>query len=462
MGTLSKDIVRFANAEDQITVVGSFVKARIPESLDDFFKNGILIDQRNGKPMEMDGYSLYLGLKCADYQMHKDFSAERKLIVDAVVKRMKECAGFWQHGHWSEKENEIHLRFTAAAIRLLVQARVDGVYGDDDAIVGALKKHLSYHQNLDFGVWFLHDTLELSVAEQPHPSKPAKNKIWGKQGKNCLVLNTHIDTVATALDVLKHIPMSHEDRESIEQLLDSALTVLARVLDSDLSRKAKWFRCADSAVRSIFFKSFTAHDSKVKRMARGGFRKAYFYARKHLQLFFPLYAWPDGYIGRDIGPIGTNFEYHYVTACDLAKLMLHLQSWNRFRDEKMFARCGEIVDAALDYAINSSYRSYLLSSITEYARPVLLCETILARLATKKDKALPASWLEGYCAIRRLVAPSPALIGYDPWVVEDSRALSRQHGVDRGQLKDGSMYFIDYINERAAFNVDSLNSINVL
>ena len=47
----------------RVSIFGSNIAAALPGELSLLFKDGILIDRRNGSPMEMDGYSAYLALK---------------------------------------------------------------------------------------------------------------------------------------------------------------------------------------------------------------------------------------------------------------------------------------------------------------------------------------------------------------------------------------------------------------
>ena len=75
--------------------------------------------------MEMDAYSIYLALKAIELSTGSSLQALKKRLADAVVRRMDQCGGFWRHGAWTGSELEIHMRFTAAAIRLLVEAAQD-------------------------------------------------------------------------------------------------------------------------------------------------------------------------------------------------------------------------------------------------------------------------------------------------------------------------------------------------
>jgi hypothetical protein len=159
----------------KITIVGSFEQVNLPSEIASFFVDGIFINRLYKKPMEMDAYSLYLGFKALERRGGSDFSAERKILADAVVRRMRQCGGFWAHNSWTSGEREVHMRFTAAAIRLLAEAWSDGIITDSSTVVDALKRHLSYREEIQFGTWFFHDSLEGPGICREHPSKPAKN-----------------------------------------------------------------------------------------------------------------------------------------------------------------------------------------------------------------------------------------------------------------------------------------------
>ena len=162
--------------------------------------------------MEMDAYSLYLGLKALEKRESRDFSVERRALVDAVIGRMTTCNGFWAHDFWTNSDAEIHLRFTAASLRLLGEAWNDGLLTEPSVIVSTLKKHLSYRAEIECGTWFLHDSLEMLNACRQHPVKPLSNSVWGSSQLNCLVLNTHVDTLSTAIYLLQRLELSALDR----------------------------------------------------------------------------------------------------------------------------------------------------------------------------------------------------------------------------------------------------------
>ncbi len=432
------------SSRDSITVVGSFLEAGLPSELSKFFPKGILIDRRNGTPMEMDGYSLYLGLRAMERRHGVDFSAQRKAIVDALLMRMKSCNGFWTHGPWTDSDCEIHMRFTAAAIRLLSEALLDGLLAEPAVVVDALRKHLSYREEIKFGTWFLHDSLEVPGVWPRHPNGIVFNGVWNSTENNCLVLNTHVDTLATAIYVLRHVDMSDADRQEFTRLIQSGLNALSGVLDEHLMDAAQSFAKADVWVRAQVFRTYSEPSTTAKLLLRKFIQEVYFRVRKRLQPRHPTFVFPDGYLGRDIGLIGTYFEYHYINAQDLARLLIQLREWGGRNDSAFMKRCGLLIDRAIDYAVQSSYLNYLVASTKDNARAVMLCETILARLSLSPEGAIPQHWSKAYCRIRREVAPTPALLGYDPFIVGNTESEEWAiPGWDVGRLRDGRQFAIN-------------------
>ena len=185
------------------TLIGSCLPINVPSEVEKVCYKDRLIDRRDNSPMEMDGYSLYLALKAYEIRYSSDLYDEKTEIVSALLERLHQCGGFWSHGKWTANKEEIHLRFTSAAIRLLVEAYIDGIIKDTFLIKRLLYNHLKYSEKLDMGEWFLHDSFESEIHNLHYPSHFSKNNQWGSSYRNLLVLNTHIDTLNTLLFTLE-------------------------------------------------------------------------------------------------------------------------------------------------------------------------------------------------------------------------------------------------------------------
>jgi len=429
----------------RVSIVGSFQSADLPGELDQFFRDGVLVDRRNGTPMEMDAYSLYLGLKAIEARSGADLDQQRRRLVEAVLSRLRAKDGFWAHGAWTGKDNEVHMRFTAAAIRLLVEAQRDGLPPLPETIVGALKKHLSYSERLPSGVWFYHDSLEVPGLSD-HYRNANRFHAWGGSRENCLVLNTHLDTIATVLHVLDHVEMSEQDRAWFVAQVNQGLASLAMVLDDKPSLLWAVLGPIDALVRMILFRTmlrFPKLGGKLNRVAS----KTYYRARLFLKQRSPRFALFDGYIERDIGLGGTAFEYHLVNIYDLARFLNQARISRFAVDARLLDSCAKLVDRGIDHAVRSAYRDCWRETFKTNCRATLLCETILARLATLPAGEVPRHWVSAYCEVRRKLPPTPALMGYDPLSLPSAFPAGSAN-TDAGAFSDGTPFVFDLQHDR--------------
>jgi hypothetical protein len=437
-----------------VSIVGSFTTLSLPGEVSHLLQNGVLCDPRNGSPMEMDAYSAYLALKALEKTAGAQYLAERSRLCNALLNRLNHCGGFWRHGAWTGSETEVHMRFTAAAIRLLVEAFEDGLVGNPNIITETLKRHLTYSERLTRGTWFLHDSLEHVSTTLAYPQRRLSNRAFGSSHRNCLALNTHLDTISTVLNVLQRVPLSAAERDWFTAAAGSGLTALGLVL-GEPSPLWRPFSALDSAVRATVFRSHGMRGNSpgpwMKLKIQSLVRKAWFPLRQHIRSRLPAFAFPDGYIERDIALAGTSFEYHLVNVYDLARLLIQLQQYPLPGHAALARQCGMLIDAGLDYAIRGSYFDFLTASTRQNARAILLCEAILARLSTRAEKTVPPHWIRAYGAIRRLLPPSPAILGYDPFTVMDAEVRGTR---DIVQLRDGRRLSIDFAGEGSLFTGD--------
>jgi hypothetical protein len=441
----------------EISVVGSFVTRSIPDDLPALYRDGVLVDPRNGTPMEMDAYSVYLALKALERTRGYNLYAEKLAIAKTMLGRMRTCASVWSHGAWSGSPEEIHMRFTAASVRLLVEALHDGLVDGPDIVAWALKRHLGYSEPLTTGLWYLHDSFEVRDARLPHPQKPKANAAWGSGPADCLVLNTHVDTLSTILDVLRRVDLRDEDREFFAGQLRQGLAALDMVLRPNDSRRWRTFASFDSAMRSLLFGTFGGSRRPfrdIRHRAAKAVRRAivdgYFPLRRDIRGAMPGFVYGDGYLERDISLKGRGFEYHVVNAFDLIRLVLQAGGSAYPLAPALRDRCERLVDAAIDYAIGSTYWNYQIASMRESARAILLCETILARIGSMETPGAPRPWMSAYCAIRRALPPSAAILGYDPFIVDDETlSYAPPENCDIVHLRNGTTLLVDLRSEDA-------------
>ena len=393
------------------TMVGSWIQLRLPEEYDRLFVNGILIDPGTGTPMEMDGYSAYLTLRALEIKTGDDFEKERRGILEAVMRRLNETEPPFSHGEFTGSVQEVHMRMTAAAVRLIVEAVKDGLLPNSDALIRASRYLFSFSERLNKGCWFLHDSLELAATGIPYPGKRILNNAWGSSTENNLVLNTHLDTLTTGIYILPFLPQG--DANYLSNKIKEGIVALHMVLN-DSPKIWRLFSSIESVVRTTLFITFRSN-TQLARYIRGLIRLTCFGVRARLRSRWPLYVMADGYLERDVSLFGTSYEYHLVNVYDLIRLAYQLRTSDFHNHTDLINKCEAIAERGIDYAIRSTYWDYLIwSSKRERRAVVLLCEAIISLLAYLKDDEVPQSWLHVYCHLRHRVAPSSALLGYDP------------------------------------------------
>lgn len=399
----------------QFTPIGTYRPVPIDQIFENLVIDGVFIDRRNNTPMEMDAYSAYLALKACDDGGDANRAA-RQRIVEVIEARRQACGGLWRHGVWAPAVEEIHLRFTAAALRLLVEAHVDGLYPDVLALVATLKAHLSHVEQLDIGPWFLHDSLECPAFAEYALEKPLPNQLWGSTSGNCLVLNTHIDTLLTLYDALARVALSAEDREDLTNLAQAATTTLERSLAASPPWWWGGFGMIDSLARGFLLnnpqpKSRIANIVKWRIVINGWFR-----LRRRVKACAGIFVFGDGYLERDISLLGYFMDYHVYNLHDLVRLV-------RCTDRSaplvpaLRKRILAIVGDAIDYACRAPYADFVIAGTRENGRAAVLVEAIEAWRTLSPGGSVPAAWTAMAERIAHIVPPTPALMGYDPFVL---------------------------------------------
>lgn len=434
-----------------VTTVGTCFDTVLPDDIELCLRDGICIDRRNNTPMEMDAYSIYLALKAIELSTGSNLRAQKKLLADAVIKRMNQCGGFWRHGAWTGSELEVHMRFTAAAVRLLVEAVQDNLIAQPRIVVDALKRHLSFAERLENGLWFLHDSLESKEVKVPHPGRLTRSYAFGSSDQNCLVLNTHLDTLLTIMLVVRRIDLTAGDQEYFRSALSAGVDALRTVLRPNTGSAWGAFEKFDSVIRSTLFRSFARRNLRSKGI-RYAITKFYFPVRQRVRGWMPGFLFADGYTERDIRLDGISFEYHVANLNDLARFTLEARISRLVVDEELLNYCDEVVHAGINYVVLTNYWHRLVAGFAWNGKAIILCEAIVAWLSSH-GRSAPAAWVKAYCAVRRVIPPSPALLGYDPISVGERPACGAYSpSIDVVELRDGRQLVVDIANETFTFN----------
>ncbi|MFW9970746.1 MAG: hypothetical protein ACFFDF_11160 [Candidatus Odinarchaeota archaeon] len=413
-----------------------FLKANIPDDFDYFFKNGTPIHrvQRkdfHNKPQEWEVYSLYLGLKALECRENVKYTKLKKKIIEAILMRQESCGGFWYQNQWTNSGKEIHLRYSAAAIRLLTEAYNDKLIEKKETVLNPLLFHLSFYDKLNNGsLWFLHDSLEHPETKFNFYSKKnvEVNRLWGSSLTNQLVLNTHLDTLVTILYALFYIhDLSDREKEILTNYTKLGLSGLKLVLTPRLKIIRYLYQYIDKFARNKHFRKydhtkyrfkFLVTQKKTNKLFRIIYRLRpldfyFLFIRTKLKSMSGLYIHKDGFIDRDLTIKGRPALYHLINIWDFAELA-HLLRFTKI-ENSLVNQIDDYVQKGIEYSFSSTYNDFIKDSFEYYCVAILLCEILYIQF--QRFGEITAERIKRYIFIRKNLPPSPALLGYDPAII---------------------------------------------
>ena len=295
-------------------------------------------------------YTVFSGLeKSTGKALYRYFQQQ---LVLSLIQRQADDGG-WYHGMWTDS-SECHYRLHTSGVHLLMnefqRTNCPQVQMALQKAVGFLAKTTD---QLDCGVWFLHDSLELSEkAMNSGPFKWIANKTLGKSVSNMLVLNTHLDTTIA----LNRYGKITGDKQ-YEELVDSALNSTGAVLTL---RSAEWF------YKPLFWAIGltmlpTDRASKLSMPVRAIKRFAADYLIKKLpdiKARFPRLVMPNGYIDRELSLRTWAIDYQTINLMDLAR---YAYSFPQAFDESIldkaieFTQTSGLIKRYRDLSANKRY-----------------------------------------------------------------------------------------------------------
>ena len=256
-------------------------------------------------------YTVFSGLeKATGKAIYRYFQQQ---LVLSLIQRQSDDGG-WYHGMWTDS-SECHYRLHTSGVHLLMDEfqRTDCTH-----VKTAMQKAVSFlsktTDQLDCGIWFLHDSLELS--EQAMYSGPFKwiaNKTLGKSVSNMLVLNTHLDTTI-AINRYGRITGDNQYQELVASALNSTRAVLALKPADWLYKPLFW------AIGLTMLPTDSA--SKLSLPVRAIKRFAAEYLIKKLpdiKAQYPRLVMPNGYIDRELSLRTWAIDYQTINLMDLAR-----------------------------------------------------------------------------------------------------------------------------------------------
>ena len=280
-------------------------------------------------------YAVFSGLeKATGKAIYRCF--QQQLVLSLIQWQADD--GGWYHGMWTDS-SECHYRLHTSGVHLLMdEFQRTGC----PQVKASLQKAVAFlaktTDQLDCGIWFLHDSLELS--EQAMNSGPFKwiaNKTLGKSVSNMLVLNTHLDTTI-AINRYGRITGDKQYQDLVAAALLSTRAVLE-------------LRAADWLYRPLFWAIGltmlpTDQASKLSLPVRAIKRFAADYLIKKLpdiKARFPRLVMPNGYVDRELSLRTWAIDYQTINLMDLAR---HAYSFPLAFDESILDKAMEFTQSS--------------------------------------------------------------------------------------------------------------------
>jgi len=199
---------------------------------------------------------------------------------------------------------------------------------DDPALRQALERAAAFLSQqvdeLDIGVWFLHDELEHRVETmRDAPFRWLPSRALGKSEANMLVLNTHLDATV-ALDRYAQVTGDARYRPLVAKSVRATRAALAM-------RPAEWlYRPIYKAIRRTFLptsngQQLSWHQRALKRVAW----KYLLPLLPHIKTRYPRLVMPGGYIERELSLKIFASDYLPINLMDL------LRYRSRFIDDSL-------------------------------------------------------------------------------------------------------------------------------
>lgn len=377
----------------KVSILGSCTVINYPEDIDLFFHGEVLVDVRNGYPMEMDSLPLLmLATNSQDYKL-------KERIARGIMKNLEKSGGFlWKCGVWGNEE--VHLRFTSTALRAIFIFPELFPAGMGHKL---LLNHVSHHDNGLNGTWFLHDSIE--TEKLPFYQSWSGVQFQNASANNMLILNTHLDTLITLLVASQKLPNGKEFHKWIQD----GLLALETYYD-ETSVVSGIYAKVDSAFRAGMAFCYGRKNIFCRGFSYIAIRVYYRRVRMLVKSKIKVRGFSDGFLERDVRLTGPSLEYHVVNIWDSARLLL----WLEYASIDVGPLKQKLLDSitnGLKYCFNSKcYSSYMkrLSAEKGVSNEVLESIAILVAMGGRE------SWLVNlYLGYRKFSPPSVGIMGLD-------------------------------------------------
>lgn len=281
-----------------------------------FSKEGFLVTPEisDSVPFEMTGESMYYALNELEHNKNSSEKQKKRKIVDAIIRRKEYCGGTISHKSLNGG-NDTQLRATSAVLRTLLGAEKDEIYFKND-FNDIFEHHFSYYFNWNKGIWFCHDTSE-KVGKTP--ISHIKTKAFGKEKRNTVTLNTHLDSLTTLLLVLRE-KESYNNKANVD-LAKKAIHSVNKLLKVNANQSLINFLL--QKIDNFLFKYY------LKRIDKENFFWKVYQKIIHplcFKLISPTIFFKNGFIGRDLSVMNIHVDYLLVNVTDFLRLLVIYES----------------------------------------------------------------------------------------------------------------------------------------
>ena len=265
---------------------------------------------------ENEALSLYVVLSGLERATQRPlYTLLKRQVLFSIIARQAPDGG-WHHGEWTDLM-ESHFRLHNAGVLLLEAALEEA---PDPVVAKALEAAATFTagrtDDTAVGLWFLHDSLEESVAMATAKDAPpwTPTSILGASVTNKFILNTHLDALV-ALDRYREITGDPRHSAAVDAGRSTARAVLAL-------RPAEWlYRMVFAAVRLTLLPHDRANRLSLPLRAVRRFARDYLTPQLfRLKRIFPRFVMPGGLLDRHLSPKHFDMGYHPVNLLDVARV----------------------------------------------------------------------------------------------------------------------------------------------
>lgn len=296
----------------QLPLIGDIL---FPEDFDKIFTSDgkYLITKCLGDDycFEMSGESMYYALQELEEKGAISVRDYKSKIVNAIAERISWGNGILLHKSFTGGY-DIQFRSTNSALRTLLAASEDGYAVDEDIkkIANSQFKYFFYWKR---GIWFCHDSSEL---DGKIPFSHVRTRSVGKDSRNTLTLNTHLDSINTLL-LLKKYHKEYLLDFDLDDLLEKGLQSINQLceLKSSIPLVENFLQKIDAFFLDAYIKKIVKNNGFVNTLYERIIHPILF------KILFPTIFFNNGFIARDLSVMNRHLDYLIVNIVDFSRVI---------------------------------------------------------------------------------------------------------------------------------------------